>query len=45
VQEGDILTLNFPNGSLPVIKMHLEIQASFTGETANVHIRELKLLP
>jgi hypothetical protein len=45
VQEGDILTLNFPNGSLPVIIMHLEIQASFTGETANVHIRELKLLP
>jgi hypothetical protein len=45
VQEGDILTLKFTNGSLPVTKMHLEIYSPFAGEVANVHIRELKLLP
>ena len=45
VQEGDILTLNFPNGPLPVLKLHLEIHATYAGEVANVHIRELKLLP
>jgi hypothetical protein len=45
VREGDILTLNFPNGSLLVRQLHLEILASSAGEVANIHIRELKLLP
>jgi hypothetical protein len=45
VEEGDILTLSFPNGSLPVTKMHLEIYSPFAGEVANIHIRELKLMP
>jgi hypothetical protein len=45
VREGDILTMNFPDVSLPVTNMHLEIHSANAGEIANVHIRELKLLP
>jgi hypothetical protein len=45
VQEGDILKLKFPDGPHNVYKMHMEILSPYAGEVANVHIRELQLLP
>ncbi|NTW09601.1 MAG: hypothetical protein HGA28_08555 [Anaerolineaceae bacterium] len=45
VEEGDILKLTFPDGPRLVTKMRLEILSPFAGDTANVHIRELQLLP
>jgi len=45
VQEGDILRLRFAEGSHKVTKIYLEIYSPFAGEVANVHVRELQLLP
>jgi hypothetical protein len=45
VQEGDILRLKLPGGPSLVEKLHLEIYSPFAGEVANVHVRELQILP
>lgn len=45
VQEGDILHLKFPDGPQLVTKMRLEIMSPYAGDIANVHVRELQLLP
>jgi hypothetical protein len=45
VQEGDILRLKLSDGPFLVDKIYLEIYSVYAGEVANVHVRDLQLLP